>query len=76
MARCTYAEAVSALRAGDRVMVTLPDPTRATDVPRYHLVDGGGRVTKSAWQKLLPDLVPVRDGLFLDGLSQTYRWGR
>lgn len=33
--------ALSALRSGDRIMVTLKDPTKESDRTRYNLLGGG-----------------------------------
>lgn len=42
MARISYAAAVAALKAGDRIMVTNPDPTKAGDIRRFHMIGAGG----------------------------------
>lgn len=42
MARHSYAQAVAALKLGDRIMVTNPDPTKADDRRRFHLIASGG----------------------------------
>ncbi|MGA0540709.1 hypothetical protein [Neotabrizicola sp. VNH66] len=75
MARFSYASAVAALKSGDRIMVTNPDPSKAGDIRRFHLIGAGGGLTSATFAKLVPDLVPVGDGLFADEPSQTFVWG-
>lgn len=75
MARVSYASAVALLKAGDRVMVTNPDPSKVSDIRRFHLVDAGAGLTARTHEKLKEDLTPVGDGLFQDELSQTFVWG-
>ncbi|GLT08011.1 hypothetical protein GCM10007928_02420 [Sulfitobacter porphyrae] len=65
--------ALSALRSGDRIMVTLKDPTKESDRTRYNLL-GGGALSAATFRKLSDQLEPVGDGLFPeDAPSQTYR---
>lgn len=42
MVRHSYAQAVAALKSGDRIMVTNLDPTKADDRRRFHLIAAGG----------------------------------
>lgn len=42
MRRLSAERAVLALQKGDRIMVTHPDPMKATDRTTYALVSGGG----------------------------------
>lgn len=73
MRQLTKSAVLDALRAGDRVMVTHPDPLRATDDVRYSLVQRGRAIGKRTWAELQPDLVPINDGLFPEiGGGQTY----
>jgi len=53
-------------------MVTHPRPFLVADRTTYTL-SSGGTVTETAWRKLCPSLEPVRDGLFQDGPSQTFK---
>jgi len=73
MARVDYDTAVRKLRAGDRVQVTYPLASDAKGRPAYTLI-GGGYLTATTWDRLVPNLVPIPDGLFPDALPQTYAW--
>lgn len=75
MARVGYDVALAALAAGDRVMVTHPDPMKATDKASYALVRGGVSLTATTFRKLADRLEPVREeALFQDEApAQTYR---
>ena len=53
-------------------MVTHPDPTKPAGRIRYSFIDGNS-ITAATYRKLLPGLVPVRDGLFPE-ISQTFAW--
>lgn len=69
----TYEQAVAAITGGDRLMITHPDPSKATDRTSYGLVVSGKNIGLRTYRKLAPDLIPVSDGLFGDdGASQTY----
>ncbi|MGS4945565.1 hypothetical protein ACVDG3_08805 [Meridianimarinicoccus sp. RP-17] len=68
-----YTAAVEALKAGDRLRVTLPNPERANDPGEFYL-ERGGPVTAATFRRLVPNLHPQADGLFADGPSQTYTW--
>lgn len=67
-----YQEVVAALRSGDRIMVTHPDPFKVSEKTIYSLVQSGRPVGKRTWQRLVDDLEAVPDGLFADGAGQTY----
>jgi hypothetical protein len=41
MARVGFEAALTALKSGDRIMVTLADPTKLSDRTRYNLLGGG-----------------------------------
>ena len=41
MARVGFEAALTALKSGDRIMVTLADPTKISDRTRYNLLGGG-----------------------------------
>jgi len=73
MARVGFEAALTALKSGDRIMVTLADPTKISDRTRYNLL-GGGALTATTFARLSEHIEPVRDGLFPDEApSQTYR---
>ncbi|WP_280322722.1 hypothetical protein [Sulfitobacter faviae] len=40
MARVGFEAALAALKSGDRIMVTLADPTKVSDRTRYNLLGG------------------------------------
>lgn len=67
-------EVISALQAGDRIMMTLPDPMKISEKTTYSLVGSGRRVNPSTFRRLRDSLRPERDGLFEDGLSQSFCW--
>ncbi|MGN7867757.1 hypothetical protein [Paracoccus sp. 22332] len=56
----------SALIAGDCIMVTQIAEPESKAGTYYALRQSGKTVTKSAFAKLRPDLVPVDPGLFAD----------
>lgn len=67
----SYQKARAALAEGDVLMVTqIAEPPSAAGT-FYCLKHAGKTVTKKAVLKLMPDLVPVGDGLFPEA-SQTY----
>ncbi len=66
-----YSAALQALREGDAILQSNPDPMKPDDRPRYALVRGGKAVDRRAFRRLLPDLAPRMDGLF-EGDSQTW----
>ena len=68
----SYSKARDALAAGDVLMVTQVSEPPSAAGTFYCLKGAGKTVTKSSVMKLMPDLVPVDDGLF-PGASQTYR---
>lgn len=69
-----YQQAVNALRGGDRLMVTHPDPSKASEKTVYALVRSGRTVSLPAYRKLVDNLAPVPDGLFGTDMSQTFEW--
>lgn len=70
----SYQKAREALDAGDRLMVTHPDPNKATDRTIYALVSSGKTISAPAYRKLYDNLAPMADGLFGTAISQTYSW--
>lgn len=75
MARVSYEKAVEALKNGATIMVTHPRPFVITDRTTYTLSTGES-LTQTTWQRLVDDLAPVRDGLFPDAPSQTFKLAR
>lgn len=71
MAFLTQGKIMEALRRGDRIMVTNPDPMKAEDRIRYSMVSGAGSVRAATFRKILPDLKPQPDGL-LPEVSQCF----
>ena len=69
-----YEKAADALRGGDRLMVTHPNPNKFSEKTVYALVSTGKSVILPAYRKLVPNLAPVADGLFGADMSQTYAW--
>ena len=67
----SYSKAREALAAGDVLMVTQVSEPPSAAGTFYCLKGAGKTVTKKAVLKLMPDLVPVGDGLFPEA-SQTY----
>lgn len=57
---------------GERLVVTLPDPTKQHERTIYGLLPSGRRVSATTFQRLRPHLVPVGDGLFGVETSQTF----
>jgi hypothetical protein len=71
--RRTAEQVIARLRAGDRIMVTHPDPLKVSERTTYALVEDGGGLTATMFRRLAEELEPVQDGLFPDQPSQTYR---
>jgi len=69
-----YQKAVDALRGGDCVMITNPDPTKPGETPVYALRNSGRRIAGPAYRKLIPNLAPAADGLFGTDMAQTFSW--
>lgn len=69
-----YDRAVAALKSGDTLFVTMPDPANPQDRKRYTLARGGVSVRATTFRKLFDDLAPVGDGLFGADITQSYRW--
>lgn len=69
-----YNAAAQALRGGDRLMITHPDPNLATGKTVYGLVGSGKTISATAYRKLRPNLRAARDGLFGEEMSQTFEW--
>lgn len=75
MAQVTYSRAVQALKDGDRLMVTNPDPSKKGDIRRFHLIGLGGGLSSRTFERIRGDLTPLGDGLFPNEPSQTFGWG-
>lgn len=71
-----FIETADALRGGDRLMVTRPDPLKPDDRPLYALVSSGRTVNSRAFWNLIKsqNLVAIPDGLFGTDMSQTFAW--
>ncbi|PWE26703.1 hypothetical protein C4N9_20805 [Pararhodobacter marinus] len=70
----SYAKAVDALKGGDRIFVTNPDPMKSDDRQRFQLIAAGKSITRTQFLKLTDNLEPIPDGLFGAETAQTYRW--
>lgn len=69
-----YQAAIAALRGGDCVMVTNPDPTKPGETTVHALRRSGKRIAGPTYRKLVPNLTPVADGLFGTDMAQTFTW--
>lgn len=69
-----FAATSAALRGGDRLMVTHPNPLKPDERITYGLVTAGQRVSIHAYRSLVrgQHLAPCGDGLLGD--SQTFEW--
>lgn len=65
-----YTKAREALEAGDRLFVTHPSGGKPNERTIYGLLEAQKIVSLTAYRRLLPDLVPIDDGLF--GESQCF----
>lgn len=67
-----FKAAFEAVKSGGVVMVTHPDPTKASGKTLYSIVQGS-QITEAAFYRLKKRLRHRQDGLFAD-TSQTYEW--
>ena len=67
-----FRAATLAMGGGERLMITLPDPTKPAEATIYGLMPSGRRISAAAFVRLRPHLVAQSDGLFGADLSQTY----
>ena len=68
------AKTKAALEAGDRIMVTHPNPEKVAQKISYGLAGAGKVVSAIAFRRLLRDgeIAPVPDGFFGSDMCQTF----
>lgn len=73
MKTLTHEQTLEALRGGDLLFITLPNPEKKSDRIAFGLVRRGAPVGKRVYDKIKDDLLPIQDGLFGDETSQSFR---